>query len=234
MNARERRVLNRIAERKAATVETEQSVRPKDQKGLQANKANMIDTSREPRLPETGMGRALRIGKRTAQMIGAMIGFSAAILGLVTGYVALLPRISVSQNEPRDLSDPFSSPFIVSNDGPLPIENVRFRCGIGQALYKNGPQVKGGSNFGSSFIFAPDANGHLPEQNFGTAEMNPGERSTIPSCNYPFPKSIEGADIGIVVTFRIGYTPVTTQRIFRFSTLADANKQLHWFPYPLK
>jgi hypothetical protein len=152
----------------------------------------------------------------------------------VTGYVALVPSISVSQNEQLDPNDPFSSPFIVSNNGPLPIEQVRFTCGIGQVTHDKGPTVKGAPNGGTSFIFLPDASGKLPAQNFGDVEMNPGERSTIPSCNYPFPGPIEGADIRIVVTFRIGYTPLTKTRIFRFATLADASKRLHWYPYPLK
>jgi hypothetical protein len=226
MNARQRRKLSRMKNKPSSVTQLAHST---DHKGSQADKVD-----HGPLPPETRLGHGLKVAKRSAQAIGAVLVFLATILGLVTGYIALLPRVSVSQNEQLDPSDPFSSPFVVSNDGPLPMERVRFRCGIVSASYEHGPKVEGGSNFGSSFIFAPDASGNMPPQNFGAVEMNPGERSTIPSCNYPFPKSVAGANIGIIVTFRIGYTPFSSKRTFRFVTLADSNKKLHWYPYPIK
>ena len=198
----------------AATSAT-QDVHPTDQKDSQADKADMKKEGKKAVRPKTRMGHALHIAAKALQIIGALIGFAAAILGIVTGYVALEPRVSVSQNEQLDPNDPFSSPFIVSNDGPLPMENVRFTCGIGSTHYEHGPTVKGAPNYRTNFIFLPDAKGNLPVQNFGAIEMKPGERSTIPSCNYPFPKSVEGADIGIVVNFRIAYIHVNAERVFQ-------------------
>jgi hypothetical protein len=234
MNAHERRTLRRMAKKASTTTSGILDVRPMDQEDSQLVKADKKVKDKEEGPPKTQTGRALSIAKRTAQVVGTTIGFSAAILGLVTGYVALLPSISVSQNEQLNQNDPFSSPFIVSNDGPLPIEGFRFTCGIGQARHASGPTISGDPNFGTSFIFLPDASGKLPVENFGANKMKPGERSTVPSCNYPFPGPIAGADGGIVVTFRIGYTPFAAQRIFHFAALADTNNKLHWFPYPLK
>jgi hypothetical protein len=237
MNAHERKVLKRMAEKMASTIVAEQCGHSTAQKDSQAKKEDKKESDKVPDHAKSRTARALAIAKQILGVSKTTIGFLLAILGLLTGYLSLLQHISVSRNEQLDQNDTFSSPFIVSNDGPLPIENVRFRCGLGRTTYDKGkgpPEVIGGENFGSSFIFMPDATGRLPMQNFGSSEMNPGERSTIPSCAYPFPKDISGGDIGIVVDFRIGYTPFAGKRIFRFRTLADANGKLHWFPFPLK
>ena len=213
-------------------------VHSKDKKDSQTDVADKKSHYTEE-IPKTNssalsLGRVRRSAKWTGKWLWRTTLFLGFWLGIVSGYAGLLQRVSVSQNDQLDPNDTFSSPFIVSNDGPLPIENVQFRCGIGHAAYEHGPEIRGGENFGSSFIFMPDASGNLPSQNFGAGEMNPGERSTIPSCSYPFPKNVASADIGIIASFRIGYTPFKTTRIFRFVTLPDSKKQLHWFPYPLK
>ena len=188
-----------MAERIAATIVAEKCGHPTGQKDSQAEKADTRARHREE-IPKKNplappQGRLQRFSKWTIKWLWKATIFFGFWLGIVSGYFGLLQRISVSQNEQLDPSDPFSSPFIVSNDGPLPIENVLFRCGLGRTTYERGkgpPAVIGGENFGSSFIFMPDATGKLPPQNFGSSEMNPGERSTIPSCPYPFPKDISG------------------------------------------
>jgi hypothetical protein len=234
MNAHQRRTLNRKTGRKAATIVAEQDAHPKARIESQSKTTDKKEQDTEPIPQKNKWARAWHISKRTVQILGTLIGFVAAILGIVSGYYGLEQRISVSQGEPLDEQDPFSTPFIISNDGPLPIENIRYTCGIGHTSYKNGPQIKGAENYGTFFIFLPSTNGKMPMPGFGAIEMNPGERSTISSCAYPFPKTIEGGDIGIVVSYRVGYTPIKQTRIFRFGTLPDANNKLHWFPYPLK
>src|ERR1035437_11174349 len=63
-----------------------------------------------------------------AKLIGTLLLWVSAILGSVSGFVALIPRVSVFQNDPINVSDPFSTPFIVINDGPLEIRDVTFQC----------------------------------------------------------------------------------------------------------
>jgi hypothetical protein len=235
MNAHERKKSKRMAKKLAADITAKQNACPEDRKDLQADKkaSHKGETPQEAPLDHCP-SRVLKYAGSTGKWLWKVTLFLGFWLGIVSGYTGLLQRISVSQNDQLDPNDTFSSPFIVSHDGPLPIENVRFRCGIGYSHSAKGPDIKGSSDFGSSFIFLPDANGKLPPQNFGSAEMNPGERSTLSSCPYPFPKPVEVADIGIVVIFRVGYTPITATRIFRFATISDADKRLHWFPFPLK
>jgi len=211
-----------------------ETAHPKDPTQLPPNKSDKKGIDRKPSHPKTGTGRAWHIATRTSQIIGTVIASLAAILGIATGYLALLPRVSVSRNEQLDPSNTFSSPFIISNDGPLPMENVRFTCGIVDVKHENGPEILGDINFGTAFFVLKDKNGNPAVMNFGSREMMPGERSTMPSCSYPYLNPIERANIGIVVDFRLGYTPFETKRIFRFGTLKDSSGKLHWFPLPVK
>jgi hypothetical protein len=234
MNSQQHRTLRRMVEEEVANALGPRNATTIPPKDLQAKTTDKIKPDIGPPLRKTVTGRASRIAKRTAQIAGTVIGFFAAILGIVTGYLALLPRISVSQNDQLDPSNTFSSPFIISNDGPLPIENVRFACGIIDVKHENGPEMIGDQNFGSRFFVMHDKEGKIAGFNLGSPEMLPGERSTIPSCSYPWLNPVEYANIGIVVEFRIGYTPFPGRRVFRFGTLKDAAGKLHWFPFPIK
>jgi kynureninase len=49
----------------------------------------------------------------------------ATFLGIVSGWVAMVPRVSITQSQALNASDPFSTPFIVENQGPLPMMDVR-------------------------------------------------------------------------------------------------------------
>jgi len=233
VNAHEKRKFNRLVKSVAAAL-LEEDGSHKPESRIEPNTAEGQAGHREAGSRKTWWDRFRVRAVWTTRWLWKATIFFGFWLGILSGYISLLPKISVVQNEQLDPSDPFSSPFIVSNDGPLPIENVRFRCGIGSVSYYGKVRVKGAENYGSSFMFAPDAHGNLPVQNFGSPEMNPGERSTIPSCNYPLPKDVSDADIGIVLEFRIGYTPFPSTRTFRFHTLPDANHGFHWYPYPLK
>jgi hypothetical protein len=235
MNSSERR----RHRRKSLTNPTTHVVaRPKDQ-----TKSQVVTTSKTTEHKEqnrqgissdVASRRVTRYGLWTLKWLWRATVFFGFWLGIVTGYLALLPRVSVSQNEQLDPSNTFSSPFIISNDGPLPMENVRFTCGIVDVKHENGPEMVGDANFGTTFFVLKDKNGKPSVMNFGSLEMMPGERSTMPSCSYPWLNPIENADVGIVVDFRIGYSFFSTRRIFRFGTLKDSAGKLHWFPLPIK
>jgi hypothetical protein len=86
--------------------------------------------------PQTKDSRVLYL-KAAVRLIGGLILWTSAILGLVSGWVAMIPRVSVSQNQSLSPSDPFSTPFVVSNDGPLPLMNVRFYCAVSKVAAAN-------------------------------------------------------------------------------------------------
>jgi hypothetical protein len=236
MNSRERRGLNRAIEKEVEIIAARRDDptgqrRPSEETGH--TKETQTKPHKEQKNRKTEAGRKWPIAKRTAQILSRIIAALVMTLGLVTGYLSLIPRVSVSQGDLLNPAYTFSNPFIVSNGGPLPLETVTFRCGVGEAKLTNGPQVQGAPNFGSSFfIFNKNGQPSLPV--FNSAEMLPGERATIPYCSVPWTNPAENADIGIVVSFRIGYTPIRETRTFQFVTRKDSQGYLRWLPDPLK
>lgn len=54
----------------------------------------------------------------------------SVILGIIVSLLSLAPNISVSTSQSLDPKDPLSTPFIITNNGPLPIHNVEILFGI--------------------------------------------------------------------------------------------------------
>jgi hypothetical protein len=72
-----------------------------------------------------------RLSIRTWQAIAAC----SAVVGLITGYFSLLPRVSVRPPSAHfQMASPFMSPFVVVNDGVLPVWNVQVQMYTGTTL----------------------------------------------------------------------------------------------------
>lgn len=143
----------------------------------------------------------------------------ATLLGIASGWVAMVPRISVSQTQALDPTDPFSTPFIVENQGPLPMMNVVVNCALGNTSAGAWQMMMGDSD-----IFQMS-----PEQHF--KEVLPGERGTIP-CGYRFAEKVNYSDVTLIVSFRVAFTLFHMERKFRFVTALGQDRNLYWFPEP--
>lgn len=156
------------------------------------------------------------ISKSWKVIVGG-IALLTTSLGIVTGYLSLVPKISVSQNYPLNPSDLFSTPFIVSNDGPMAINRVQVSCEIGPS------ETAGISNLS---LTQPAL------QNLGT--MEPGERGTYP-CGLPqsLIAGMEVPDVVFVIKFRPNFVPWHLTRKFRFVRLRAMNGDMFWFPETL-
>jgi hypothetical protein len=172
-------------------------------------------------LPKASSDHFLRRAKTVANTSWKSLVFLATVLGVVSGWVAMIPKISVSQSQPLDPNDPFSTPFVVSSDGPLPIENVKFFCTI-HTLTTTGASVIGetGNLFTSPMFNSP--------------EMSPGERATVPCTAPPMTHPFTGGDVSIVVRFRVGYTPIRTSGTSRFIMVHANDGHLYWYPEPAR
>jgi len=165
------------------------------------------------------LGRTI---SRSLKILAGAVTLIATSLGIVTAYLSLIPRISVSQTQPLDPADPFSAQFIVSNDGPLGINDVAFDCAIlnVNTLHNN--------RISTSYI-RPKALKDLG--------MEVGEKATVP-CVFrsAFGLSpsdlITSGDISIVVRFRPDFVFWEKHRSFRFRTIKAADGTLYWFPQP--
>lgn len=151
------------------------------------------------------------------------IGLLSAVLGIVSGWVALVPHVSATQTQPLNLSDPFSTPFIVSNDGPLAIRDVNFEC-YSFSIRTQGPPPSEIKNIG----FVP--------MDASLLRMKPGERATVP-CFFPITSDdpLQSADVVLLVRFKIAFIPwlPCCENDYRFQTSRAGDKNLYWFPQPL-
>ncbi len=158
----------------------------------------------------------------TLKVVGTVVTLLATSLGFMTGYLSLVPRISVWQTQPLNPADPFSTPFIVSNDGPLGINLVKFSCLLLNVETANR----------NRFI-----NVRLSSESLTVIGMEPGEKATVPcifrqSIGLSDSDTIQTADVVIIVEFRPDFVLWRRTRRLRFVTLRSSDGNLYWYPQP--
>ena len=174
--------------------------------------------------PKRTFGSSLRhavalLSRGVKTWTGSAIVSVSALLGIASGWVALVPHVSVSQTQPLNVTDPFSTPFIVANEWPFDIYGVHFEC------YSFSVKTQY-SEVGTKLGFVP--------MDVYYASMKPGERATVP-CRFPFTMQdpLQSADIAMIVTFKTAFWPLELHNDFRFQALRAGDKNLYWFPQPL-
>ena len=151
----------------------------------------------------------------------------AIVFGVVQGLAAFAPRLSVYQSSALDVSNPFSNPFIISNDGMLDIHSIEYSCI---------------SNFieTESHIILKDvsAENWIP----GRQILSPSEKDSF-SC--PLKNAmkqslglrvlpIKTADITLEISFRPSWAVWKQTKSFRFIAARTSDNQLQWLPKSLK
>ena len=145
-----------------------------------------------------------------------LVGYFLAALGFVTGYLSLVPRISVSDTPAFDITDPFGGPFIVSNDGPLGINRIDMSCyaiKVETADHRGKLEDVGAKNF------IPTITG-----------MEVGEKASLP-CDFGLREMfhvektgpLDFADIVLIVKFRPDFVPWRITREFRYWGIPTPN-----------
>jgi hypothetical protein len=135
-------------------------------------------------------------------------------------------KVTVNQTESLNPANPFSAQSIVSNDGPIGINDVSAVCTVTSAKYKERPNWRIENN-----VLTGDKGSQFFKQ-----RLEVGERGTL-TC--PFNQMFDPelpvieTDISITVNFRPDYTWWHPDRAQRFVTKSDSNGVLHWFPEPI-
>jgi len=162
--------------------------------------------------------RAVLIIAKTVRFVGVV---AATIAGITTGLPSVVPRISVVQNEPLNLTDAPSAHFVISNDGSLGMNNVKVDCLV-FSLESNEQRVR---FLGPFRVTDPDRDAPY---------LTLGDRFVTP-CLFPvrFEKPITFGDIAIVVYFRPDFAPWHQETLVRFTTLPDEEGRLHWCEQPM-
>lgn len=138
-----------------------------------------------------------------------------AISVLVSLFI-LWPRLTINLGEVVDRTNPFYSSFRLSNDGYVPIKNIRFKCEMKKV------SLKDNSSFTNcSFTFS----------NYFIQSLNTSESTTIRFDNF-FNKnmSVSFARIEVVVSYNPFIFPLLFKKVQQFETLQDSNGELFWVP----
>jgi len=141
------------------------------------------------------------------------------ILGMATlfgGFVALLglfPRLSVNNDAPINLSDPFSTPFHVTNEGYLPLFNVRLLARNIEVRSEDGGGRIAGDAYATDWKFET----FWPKDEF---DFNP--ETVIKS------RGLTYVSLDIVVQYSILPKFRKREKVFHFTTQLGSDNHLHW------
>ena len=179
--------------------------------------------SRQSRKPRAKKSKARTINKRN-QTVSKSIAFSKKLFGSILSLIAVggflfavWPRISLSPGISLDLHKPFETPFIIRNDGYLPL------CDVKYSLIAERMELMDGSTFTDS-----GANmGNVIEK------LDPNKSSAL-FVNRIFsmpPNNVKNARIYILVTYKPYLVPFTFSERIRFKTKINVSREYIWYEY---
>lgn len=164
---------------------------------------------------------------RWVGVVPAMVSGSIATFGVIVGYLTLLPRVVISPSQQLDPSNLLSTSFVISNDGYLPMMNVKTTCSPGQIQFANGTGIyQKGNTYTAEFDNRAAA----------YEEISLGEKATVPCdlySNLIMTSPLVSADLSIITRFRIGYTPFSSRTVRRFKTETGTDGHLYWSAQPI-
>ncbi|WP_316348622.1 hypothetical protein [Desulfuromonas acetoxidans] len=177
--------------------------------------------SRSKRQKKTSTNQSMSFGKTVSK--GILTGWSG-IVGLsvivsVLGFAFLIyPRLSIAPGQTIEKLNPFYTPFILENDGYLPIRDISFTCGLGSVILQNSDKPNF-SNFGIQI-----AGTEIPN-------LRPGKKTSIP-FNRVFSKDmpIKSADITVIVSYKSSWLPISFTDTQSFKTSLNYSGELVWTP----
>jgi hypothetical protein len=166
----------------------------------------------------TAQTRLTPLWKTNLGRFGSILANVAVALGIVTGYLALVPKVSVVQTLPLNPIDPFSTPFIVSNEGPFGINGIEIVCHLKYVESEH-------AHFNDFNVWAYGLN----------QQLDPGQRDSA-DCIFsdvfglPHGDIVTTADITMKARFRPDFLPWKQNRYFRFVAQKGSDGHLYWFP----
>mgnify|MGYP001606538882 CR=1 FL=1 len=145
-----------------------------------------------------------------------IVGVSV-ILGIIVSLLSFASNISVSTSQSLDPKDPLSMPFVITNNGPLPIHNVEILFGI------------------NKMTTPPPMNQTILNLNLGYAKppipvLKAHETMTFwcpPIFKFRYP--INFADISVLVSYRPNFLFWRKTVPYRFVTVSNREGITNWY-----
>jgi hypothetical protein len=144
--------------------------------------------------------------------IVAGLGVLAAGFLVVGLFLNSLPRLSVGSSGSSRADDPMGTVFYLSNDGPLPVHDVTFGCGLATLGTANETAISG-------------TGVTRPKVQQTAATLSPGHKLMLPCTHIEFGSSTV-ARIELVATYRP--TGIWSHRTMRFPMEAKKSQSGEW------
>ena len=180
-----------------------------------------------PDLPVGKRNRPVPQSQSDGQLVGlAIVCLSITLLGTAAALFSMLPDISVSQPQPLNEANPFSVPFVISNDGPLTVNSLTFAC-----VAMDIQVVQQTQAFTSG----------IRSETISLDKLAPKEKVSLPCTFRQVPRSWEISSlhpmimgkIDIFLEYRPAFVFWNETQQYRFATFSDPNRKLHWEASPL-
>lgn len=177
--------------------------------------------------------RRLKVGRWYVSFSRRTWSIIVGISVLVTiagGVYAFAPKVSVHSSESLNPADPFSTPFIITNESALALHNLTMSCEV--------DNLEGLTSEGCESCPAMGLSGFGTEDSQPIPEFQPGEQATLLCSGMSFstprgdfgPEDTKNAVVTITVKYRPDLSFWTQEKKFRFGTAPTANGQLIWIP----
>jgi len=179
---------------------------------IKHNKQDQVLKEKSPTLP-TNIPRR-RFLWRCLLFLGKIlgsVGVAVSIFSFVFSRVTILPFNYVIIK-----TNPFYTPFVISNGGNLPIYNIHFTC-----LSRN-ITLKGDNRF---------INITFEMANISIPQLNPNESSSVEFKRIFNPEApIISADIDVIIKYQVYLIHITKTFSQGFQTVNTANGEIVWLP----
>lgn len=162
-----------------------------------------------PQKQQTTSQKYRRIPRVSLEIISFLIGLAGI-------FFVVYPRFSVSSGTPLDVHNPFKTPFIIKNDGYLPMFNVKYSL----TAEKMVTDVATFTNCGFS-------NNNIIEK----LSSNKSSTLFVDRIFSMPPNSVKSAIVFINVTYRPFLVPFTFTENIRFKTEINTKNEYVWFEY---
>ena len=151
----------------------------------------------------------------TLKEVVKWISIAVLICTLLSGVMTFAPILTVDVGAPQDPNNPFSSPFIVSNNMIVPLFGVTIACKYHDVEFEGGGTL--------------DNTAAGPEETFSV--MAPHQKTTAPcqkriTINAP----LRSGTATIAVNYSAFLWPFKTSTIRHFKTEITADKKTLWLP----
>jgi hypothetical protein len=186
-----------------------------------ANTTNLEKTRNKPQNTKSNqIGEKISFFKSASQIVKrTWIPFSilSTIISII-GVFSFIPKVDVSTAEPFEPNNPFSTPFIISNEGTFTISQIDFVCDVVkvQAAYNNSMSKNKIENFTPTI-----------------SSLKAGMKETVfcPEVAGIFPRDrYEKAELEMKVTFNAWWIPVNQVKTFRFIGAKNTKGEIKWIP----